>query len=126
VWEVAKKMQEQEVGAVLITSEGKPRGIVTDRDLVLRCLVKKLDPELTTVEEVMTPSVETIAESEGLFGAIRALQRGSVRRIVIVDEAGSPCSLLSFDDVFEVLAEELGYLKDVVKPTSTKIQTTAA
>lgn len=121
VLEIAKLMDTENVGAVLVTEKGKAAGIVTDRDLVLRCVVKQLDPESTTVEEVMTPVVETISENQGIYEAIHTLKNGVVRRVVVVDEGGMPTGLLSFDDLFELIAEEISALKDVVQPENAKI-----
>lgn len=126
VCEVAKIMESEDVGAVLILNAGKPIGIVTDRDLTTRCVARCLNVELTTIEEVMTPVVETILETEGIYSAIRAMRNGSIRRIVAVDEAGKATRVISFDDLFSLVAQEINDLKELVQPFDSKIEQTAA
>lgn len=120
VCDIAQMMDSENVGAVLIVEENKPVGIVTDRDLTIRCLARRLDPAVTTAREVMTSTVETVSEDQGIFTAIRAMKNGMVRRIAIVNEAGSVTTLLSFDDLFTLVADEIQDLRDLIRPSDAK------
>lgn len=122
VLEVAKMMDEQNVGAVLVLNEGKSAGIVTDRDIAIRGVAKNKNVELVTVEEIMTPAVETVSEDQGIAGAIRAMKYGMVRRIVVTNASGAPTAVLSFDDLFGLLADEMKDLATVVKPFDAKLE----
>lgn len=120
VGDIAQMMDAENVGAVLIVEENKPVGIVTDRDLTIRCLARRLDPALCTAREVMTSTVETVSDDQGIFSAIRAMKNGMVRRIAIVNEAGSVTTLLSFDDLFTLVADEIQDLRDLIQPSDAK------
>jgi len=124
--QVADLMLKNEVGAVLVIDNRKPVGIITDRDLVLRCLAKRLDPDALTAEEIMSRPVESVSENEGIYGVVRKMRNAWVRRVPIVDAQGEAIGLLSFDDIFELIADEMNFLKEVVRPRETKISTQAA
>src|SRR5262249_38602291 len=126
VREIAEIMKEDDVGAVIIVESGLPKGIVTDRDLVLRCLAGDLDPQVTAVERVMTKAVETVTLEEGIYDVARKMKLAQVMRIVVVDSAGNAAGLLSFDDVFDLLSTELNDLRETVSPRMVKIIEQAA
>lgn len=112
---VAKMMRDKEVGAVLVVSHGKPVGILTDRDLVLRCLAESLPSATTTAEQLMTRALETVTLNEGIYNVVEKMKKGEVRRIPVVDKSGKAVALLSFDDVFGLLADEVNALKDAIR-----------
>jgi CBS domain-containing protein len=110
--EIARLMADRGVGAVLILSEGKPRGIITDRDIVLRCVADHLDTEDTTVENVLSESVQTVSETDGLYDVIHTMREARVRRIPVVDGSGKAIGLVSFGDVISILAKEMTELSE--------------
>jgi hypothetical protein len=54
------------------------------------------------------------------------MKNGNVRRIVVVNESGSATSVLSFNDLFSLVAEEIGVLKELGRPTDNRIERDAA
>ena len=64
VEEVAKLMEEKNIGSIIVVEERKPMGIVTDRDILLRVINRGLDSKRTSVADVMTQSCySTILET---------------------------------------------------------------
>ena len=63
VGEVARKMADLNVGAILVLEDGQLRGIFSERDLMKRVVVEGLDPGKTLVGNVMSTNVVTIDES---------------------------------------------------------------
>lgn len=108
VTQAAQRMHQRAVGTlVVIGADKKPIGIVTDRDLVERVLALELDPQKTTVEDVMTQLPETVSEQSPIEYAITVMRRERCRRLPVVDDQGHLVGLLSLDDVLQLLAEEL-------------------
>lgn len=116
VADAARLMKEKNVGTVLVLTEGKPRGILTDRDIVLRCIAENVDVTDCTVENVMTESLETCKETDGLFDCIQQMRKAGVRRIPIVDDKGKAVGILSFVDIARILGKELNALVEGVTP----------
>ena len=107
VMDVACRMRDEHVGAVVIVStDGAPKGIVTDRDLVVRALAQGGDPA-AAIETVMTPDPVTLARSERLDDVVACMREDGIRRIPIIDDQGALVGLVSLDDISVLLAGEL-------------------
>ncbi|MEX2199233.1 MAG: CBS domain-containing protein [Burkholderiales bacterium] len=114
----AQLMREQHVGSlVVVREEGArrvPAGIITDRDLVVGVMALGLDAGKTTVEAVMRPEVAVVREGEGVGRAIALMREQGVRRLPVVDAAGSLVGVLAADDLIELFGEEMAGLAAVV------------
>ncbi len=106
--EVASVMRDEDVGSVVAVEEdGRPVGIVTDRDLVLRVLAAGVSPEKTTLREVMTDAPIFLSGDRSVDRAIRTLRDQRIRRLVLVDPDGGLEGVVSLDDLFAMLASQL-------------------
>jgi CBS domain-containing protein len=85
VVEAAKVMAREDVGPIPVVEGGRLKGLVTDRDLVVRVLAEGRDPQSTTVGEVATSDVVTIAPDADLDEALRLLASNQVRRLPVVE-----------------------------------------
>lgn len=110
VRQAAILMKDRNVGAVLVTEDGFPSGIVTDRDLVVRCVCEGMECDELPVRDVMTHSVETVNLSAGIKDVIQSMKSEEIRRVVVVDAQGRAVGLLSFGDMVNLLARELNDL----------------
>lgn len=97
--DAAKVMDRADIGDVLIVDgTDQLRGIVTDRDIAIRAVAEGRDPNTTTVEEIMTPTVEAISSSATVREAIETMRRHDIRRLPVVD-GGSPIGVVSLGDL---------------------------
>ena len=97
--DAAKVMDRADIGDVLVVDgTDQLRGIVTDRDIAIRAVAEGRDPNTTTVEEIMTPTVETISSSATVREAIETMRRHDIRRLPVVD-GGSPIGVVSLGDL---------------------------
>lgn len=97
--DAAKVMDRADIGDVLIVDgTDQLRGIVTDRDIAIRAVAEGRDPNTATVEEIMTPTVETISSSATVREAIETMRRHDIRRLPVVD-GGSPMGVVSLGDL---------------------------
>jgi len=119
--EVACLMHENDVGAVLVTKANKPEGIVTDRDIVIRCVAEGADCANQTVDTIMSTPVETVSMDAGIHDVTSAMKASKIRRIPVVDKEGTAVGLLSFGDVFQLIGKEVGDLAASSAPESPKI-----
>ncbi|MGC9377355.1 CBS domain-containing protein [Streptomyces sp. MH13] len=95
---VARIMRDQDLGAVLVTDGGELRGLVTDRDLVIRSVAEGGDPERTTVADACSDDVVTVRSDEELNHAVELMRSHAVRRIPVVDD-GRPVGIVSLGDL---------------------------
>ena len=104
-------MREHHVGDVVVVDESdgqrKPVGVLTDRDIVIECLARDVDPGSVTIGDAMSFDLATVRESEDLFDAITVMRDRGVRRLPVVSDSGILVGILTVDDVIDLLAEQL-------------------
>jgi len=83
VAEVARKMAELHVGAILVLNGAQLRGIFSERDLMKRVVLEQRDPKSTPVGEVMTQEVATIDESASIEEAMEEMQAHKCRHLPV-------------------------------------------
>ncbi len=84
--EAAKKMREANVGVLPIISQGRLRGLITDRDIVLRAVANGADPALTTVGECATRDIVCARRDTPVAEAMEAMKECQVGRLPVVDD----------------------------------------
>jgi CBS domain-containing protein len=85
VREAAQKMRNRHVGAVLVVSGEQLEGIFTERDVVNRVVAEGLDPDGTTLANVMTANPDTVRPNDTALVALRRMQDGGYRHLPVVD-----------------------------------------
>ena len=98
----AQLMKSEDVGPIPIVSDRETKmlkGIVTDRDLVLKVVAEARDPKTTRLEEVMTTVVATCRADDDADEALGLMEQHQVRRIPIVDGDGRLVGIISQADV---------------------------
>lgn len=102
---VAELMDKHGLGCIIVTSkEGKPLGIITERDLVGRVLTKNVKPDSIKAKEVMTSPLITIEPDETIKEAARRMSRLNIRRLGVIYR-GQLIGILSSKDVLAVVPE---------------------
>ncbi|MGQ9623787.1 MAG: CBS domain-containing protein [Candidatus Bathycorpusculaceae bacterium] len=102
---VAELMDKQGLGCIIVTNkEGKPIGIITERDLVVRVLAKNVVPSSVKANDVMTSPLITIEPDETIHEAARRMSRLNIRRLGVIYK-GQLVGLLSSKDILAVVPE---------------------
>ena len=82
----ARLLSRYDLGALPVCqNDGRLRGIVTDRDLVLRCLAPGEDPRRLPVGDIMTRSCAWVSPGAELSEAAAVMSSAQVRRLPVVD-----------------------------------------
>jgi CBS domain-containing protein len=113
----ARLMRQHHVGSVIAvagTGVRVPLGIVTDRDIVVEVTATDLDPNTITVGDIMRREMVTVRADEGVLGAMRIMRANGIRRLPVVNADGKLLGVVAFDDLLDVVAEELTALNKVV------------
>jgi CBS domain-containing protein len=102
----ARTLAHYNIGALPVCdSKGKLCGIVTDRDIVTRCLAPGKSAQTTTVSHVMTQGVRTIDTEADAMEAVRLMGMNQIRRLPVT-ENGAVCGMLSLGDLSQGLNVE--------------------
>lgn len=114
----ARLMRERHVGDLVVVDEGEedhaPIGIVTDRDIVVEVLAKDLDPARVTVREIMRVPLVIARTSEQAEHAVERMKAHGVRRVPVLDDAGSLAGILTLDDLVKRLAADAAGLAELI------------
>lgn len=112
--DAAGLLRDKDVGCLVVTDEGHPVGMLTDRDVALTTLAEGVDASAVTVEGVMQRPAITIEASSPLREAVQQMRERGVRRLPIVDEAAKLTGLVTADDLVGVIVNELIAIRSVV------------
>jgi CBS domain-containing protein len=86
--DAARAMRDGDFGAVVVVDgDGAVRGILTDRDIVVRAVAEERDPASTKIGEVFTTEPTTLSPDQSLDEAVQALRDSNVRRLPVVEES---------------------------------------
>ena len=95
----ARLLAHHNIGVLPVcSSDGKICGMVTDRDLVTRCLATNRTPEQTKVEDVMTGRIVSASPNMDVSVAAYLMGREQVRRLPVIDD-GKVCGMVSVGDL---------------------------
>jgi len=97
-YQAARAMEDNHIGAVLVSDQPGVAGIITDRDLALAVIGGKLDPQTTPVSEVMSEEVITCDIGGDMDQLVRLMTENGIRRIPLM-EGGRPVGFVTFDDL---------------------------
>jgi CBS domain-containing protein len=110
--QAAGLMDKHGLGCLIVTSkEGKPLGIITERDLVRRVLAKNIKPDSLKAKEVMTSPLITIEPGEKISEVARRMSRLNIRRLGVIYK-GQLVGVLSSKDVLGVMPELIEIIQE--------------
>lgn len=107
VADAVRTMVERKIGAVVVTEKGRVAGIFSERDLMQRVVLKKLDPVKTPVSKVMTSPVVSAPVDGDEDEAAAAMVERHIRHLPVVDKRKHPVGMLSFRDVMRSRVDDL-------------------
>jgi CBS domain-containing protein len=115
-------MKDHNVGTVVVVSAGSlPLGIVTDRDIVLRCVAGQLDPNDIPVSSIMTRTIKRVDESTSIEQAVRMMAASGTRRLIVTGELGVLRGVLSLDDVIGLIAREDESIGKLIRRSTARL-----
>jgi CBS domain-containing protein len=96
--DAAGYMRDRDIGDVLVVDDGAIRGIVTDRDIVVRCVAEGGDTRQAKVGDVCTSNLTTVPADATIQDAARIMRDQALRRLPVVDR-GKPVGIVSLGDL---------------------------
>ncbi|HEX7033849.1 MAG TPA: CBS domain-containing protein [Nitrososphaera sp.] len=106
--DAAKLMVKSKVGSVVVVDvEGKPVGIVTERDLLKKVTALNKSPREIAVQDIMSYPVITIMAYDSIETAAAVMKKKRIKRLVVLEQDGSIVGVLSITDITRKLAKIL-------------------
>lgn len=117
VRDAARKMDESNVGSLVVVEDDEPDGVVTDRSIAL-AIGDRDDIDSVTVEDVMASDVATIQADEEAIELARTFGETKVRRLPVVDDDGTLSGIVTLDDVVATIGEQMEEVATVIEAQS--------
>jgi len=98
--QAAKLMRDHDVGILLVTTEGHMiQGVITDRDLAVRCMALGGDPAAQEIASYMDGHPTTVDAEMELDRAVEVMRNTGLRRLPVTERGKKATGMLSLDDV---------------------------
>lgn len=121
IGDISEQLATENVGAIVVTEDEEPVGMVTDRDIALS--VGDIDDMASEpVEKIMTEDPVTLQEDEEAIEISRTIDEAGVRRIPVVDEQGNMTGIVTLDDLVATIGEQLNNVADTIEAQSPDYQ----
>lgn len=101
--EVYHLLEHENRGAVVVCDGKEAIGIFTERDVLYRTALEKIDPS-TPISELMTKAPATLPPAARLADAVRLMIEGGYRHVPVTGESGCGAGLLTSRDVLRFIA----------------------
>jgi CBS domain-containing protein len=102
VADAARTMRDSNIGDVIVLDNGRIRGIVTDRDIVVRAVAEGRDPFTTRLADVCSQELTTLSPTDSVEDAVSLMREKAIRRLPVV-EGGKPVGIVSIGDLAQSL-----------------------
>jgi len=100
--EVARMMQQNDCGEIPVVESidsGRPLGVVTDRDIVIRTLANGRNPMELAAGDCMSSPAVTVTEDASLSDAVDLMESRQLRRVLVVDDEGCISGIVAQADI---------------------------
>ena len=116
VLDAAKRLAELDVGSMPICgTDDRLKGMVTDRDIVVKVLAQGKDPSSTRVGDLATQDeVVTIGADDPIDEALRTMTEHKVRRLPVIDDQRCVGIISQADDATNIDEEKVGDLVEAI------------
>ena len=119
VMAAVKIMNQQGIGCLVVTKNGSPVGIVTERDLLKRVLAESKNPEKTMVQEIMSRPLIVGKPDMEIGEVIELMFDRKIKKIPIVED-GKLLGLVTFTDLLRFQPQLIKVVKQLTHPHSWK------
>ncbi len=97
--EVASKMQKRDCGCVVVAKDDRLVGIITDRDIALRCIANAHNPKETTAEQIMSSQILYCMDTDNADDVTKNMGENKVRRLPVLNAEKRLVGIVSLGDL---------------------------
>ena len=108
------KMNKFRIGSVIVTNNGRPVGIITERNILQRIVEPRLDPTVVRAKDIMSSPLITVDAHAAVEEAAQIMARKQVKKLPIV-EGGRVVGVISTSDIVRTSPTQLGILEELLR-----------
>lgn len=108
------KMNKFRIGSVIVTNNGRPVGIITERNILMRIVEPRLDPGTVKAKNIMSSPLITIDSNAAVEEAALIMARKGIKKLPIV-EKDKVVGIISTSDIVRSSPTQLGILEELLR-----------
>jgi len=113
-WDAVVKMNKFRIGSVIVTNNGRPVGIITERNILERIVEPRLDPSSVRAKDIMSAPLITIDLNAAVEEAAQIMARKGIKKLPVVD-GGKVVGVVSTSDIVRTSPTQLGILEELLR-----------
>ena len=113
--DIAAMMRDKDIGSLPVVENGELKGILTDRDIVVRAIAEGQDPSTATVQEVLSQDLESVQADDDVKQAADLMASRQIRRLPVLED-GELVGMVSLGDI--AVKHEEGFAAHALKGVS--------
>lgn len=112
--EAVSKMNKFHIGSVIVTNNGRPIGIITERNILQRIVEPRLDPAVVAVKDIMSSPLVTIDANAAVEEAAQIMARKRIKKLPVVDK-DKLVGVVSTSDIVRSNPTQLGIIEELLR-----------
>lgn len=113
-WDAVVKMNKFRIGSVIVTNNGRPVGIITERNILERIVEPRLDPSSVRAKDIMSAPLITVDLNAAVEEAAQIMARKGIKKLPVVD-GGKVVGVVSTSDIVRANPTQLGILEELLR-----------
>ena len=120
--EVVATMAKFDLGYVMIEQSGKPTGIITEHDIIVRLVTQGLAPSAVIARMVYTNPIFTIDENATLEEAVQMMKHWGVKHLPVTGKEGELVGVLTAENVMFAVPSMMSTLEEICRPGFKRVR----
>ena len=120
--EVVATMAKFDLGYIMIEQSGKPTGIITEHDIIVRLVTQGLAPSAVIARMVYTNPIFTIDENATLEEAVQMMKHWGVKHLPVTGKEGELVGVLTAENVMFAVPSMISTLEEICRPGFKRVR----
>ena len=120
--EVIATMAKYDLSYMMVEQSGKPTGIITEHDIIVRLVTQGLAPSAVIARMVYTNPIFTIDEDATVEEAVKLMKHWGVKHLPVVDKKGALTGVLTSDDVMFAVPSMMKVMEEFCRPGFKRVR----
>jgi CBS domain-containing protein len=103
VYKAVKMMDSHNIGVIPVDDNGRPIGIITERDIIRRAVAAELPLKTTKVEQIMTKNPVTVNSTSSILEVAKLMSKNNFRRVIVVKK-GKIAGIITAKDIINLMS----------------------
>ncbi len=109
---VAKLMKEHDIGSIVVTKDKKAEGIITERDIIRKVVIRNKEPANISAGEVMTSPIMVIKPNVSIEDAAKVLKSHKIKRLPVINDKKEVIGIITEGDIMSIFPAVIDLIEE--------------